>query len=129
MTKPKQPILEQTFEITSILGGFSENQYSETSKNTYYSSVGVDPDFAIMNYNKTSGAIIPISYQKFSSSNVTSPVMWLMTNPKNTNLYAYLTNGRFISYDLNLANETLIGTTTSGAGNGGAYYNNYIYFC
>lgn len=125
--KDSSKLLEETFQIKSILGGFSDNQYDGVNSDTYYNSVGIDPDFAVMNSNKTSGAIMPISYQKFSSA-ITGYAKWLATNPKEQNLYAYCSDGKVFSYDLNLANETLIGTPTSGAGNGMAYYNNYLYF-
>ena len=123
----KKNSLEKVYEIKSILGGFSSEQYDGSESNTYYNSVGIDPDFAISNSTKTSGAIVPISYQKFSGANVTGSPMWLMTNPNDTNLYAYHSDGKLISYNSSLASETVIGTPTSGAGNGAAYYNNYLY--
>jgi hypothetical protein len=124
----KQPNVTEVFTIDSIAGGFSETQYSDSTKATYYNAVGIDPDFAIANYNKTSGAIIPVSYQKFSGAGLTGKALWMITNPKDQNTYVYCSNGKILRYDLNLANETLIGTPTSGAGNGAAYYNNYLYF-
>ena len=126
--KDSSKLLEQKFEIKSILGGFSDNQYDGVNTDTYFNSVGIDPDFAITNYNKTSGAIIPISYQKFSTSNLTGYAKWLLTNPKNENLYSYCSDGKVISYSNVLGSEALVGTPTSGTGNGAAYYNNYLYF-
>lgn len=122
----RQPINFKTESITSILGGFSDIQY-QPSKSSYHGAVGIDPDFVLGN-GKASGAIIPISYQKFSGANLTGHVKWMTTNPKNTLTYTYCSDGKVISYDSSLANETVVGTPTSGAGNGMTYYNNYLYF-
>jgi len=116
----------RTVYVNSILGGFSSVQYSP-STNSYHSSIGIDPDFVIGN-GKTSGAIIPVAYQKFSDGALTGNVKFLTTNSKDEKVYAYCSDGKVISYDLNLANETLVGTPSGGAGNGMKYYNNYLYF-
>lgn len=50
-----------------------------------------------------------------------------MTSPKTSLIYTYLSSGKFNSYTSAFGSETNIGTPTSGAGNGAAYYNNYIY--
>ena len=113
-----------TFE--SILGGWSQTQY-QGKKDTYQSSIAIDPDFPIGTDVRTSGMICPTVYEKFSSTNVTGFPKWILSNIKDEYIYTYMSDGKFVSYDNTLASETLIGTPTSGAGNGGAYYNNYIY--
>lgn len=115
---------KQELTISSILGGIGTSYYASTP-DQYLSGVAIDPNAGIR--SRTTGAIVPVKYAKFSGANVNAAPGWIITNPKNNNLYTYLNNGRFISYNNGLASETLIGTPTSGAGNGAAYYNNYIY--
>lgn len=119
-------IIKSTITIDSIDGGWTDAQYV-ASQSTYDSSVAIDPDFAIGSQIKTSGAIIPVVYEKFSSTNVSGYPKWLITDIKDELLYAYMSDGKFVSYSNTLGSETLVGTPTSGAGNGAAYYNNYIY--
>lgn len=119
--------MKKTIIIPSILGGQGPTQYINISGG-YACAIGIDPDLpANSNDIKGSGAVVPSPYAKFSGSNVNSFINWMITNIKDENVYTYLQNGRFVRYDKDLANETLIGTPTSGAGNGGNYYNNYIY--
>ena len=115
-----------TLEIESILGGRAPSKYF-VGDFQYQAGIAIDPDYPIGSEIMTSGAIVPTVYEKFSSTEVDSYPMWLITTTKNSNIYAYLANGKFVSYDSALANPASIGTPTSGAGNGGAYYNNYIY--
>ena len=112
--------------IDSIAGGWSETQYGG-AKETYNSSVAIDPDFPVGTDVKTSGMICPVVYEKFSGSNVDSYPYWFITNLKNEYVYTYLSDGKFIRYSNSLGSETLIGTPTNGGGGGAAYYNNYIY--
>lgn len=116
----------QEININSALGGLSVSQYFGT-EDSYNSAIGVDLDFPIGSGIRTSGQLIPTVYEKFSGANIASSPLWISNNPKNTNTYVHCLDGKFISYDSGLANETLIGTPTSGAGNGMNYYNNYIY--
>lgn len=96
---------------------------------TYQTSVAVDPDLPIVSTDvRTSGYAVPVGYAKFSGSNVTAPVIRLITDPKDANkFYAILTNGRLISYTGSFASETLIGTVAGGVATWAEYYNNYIY--
>lgn len=113
--------------INSILGGMSSTQYF-ASEDSYQSSISIDPDMPIGSDVKASGCLVPVVYEEFSGANITGYPKWIITNIKNTNLYIYNSDGKVVSYDYALANETLVGTPTSGAGNGAVYYNNYIYF-
>lgn len=115
-----------TLQIKSVLGGISSSRYVY-GDGQYESAVAVDPDFPIGTGVKTSAAIVPTVYEEFSGANISGYPNWLTTTTKNTNLYAYASDGKFVSYNSSLASETLVGTPTSGAGNGMAYYNNYIY--
>lgn len=95
---------------------------------TFDQSIAIDPDFPILGSAiRTSGFAVPIGMAVFSSSNVTSQVVSIINNPKNTLTYVVLTNGRLISYDSALANETLVGTVAGGVAISAVYYNNYIY--
>lgn len=113
--------------IESILGGHAQADFFP-GKDQFTYALSIDPDHhGNGNFYRPSGIIRPVSYAKFSTSAVSGIPYWLISTPKNTNIYAYDGDGEFISYSSLLASETVIGTPTSGVGNGGAYYNNYIY--
>ena len=113
--------------ISSILGGQASTQYF-ASKDSYQSSIAVDPDLPLGSDVKASGCLIPCVYEKFSGANISGYPKWLLTNIKNALLYAYASDGKIVSYSATLGSETLVGTPTAGAGNGAVYYNNYLYF-
>ena len=116
---------QKPINIDSVLGGFSETYYLG-SKGSFNCSLGIDPDYPIPGQTKSSGAIMPIGYSKFSGEGLTGYPKWILTNPKNNKTYVYSTTN-FLSYDSALAVETVLATPTSGAGNGAEYYNDYIY--
>lgn len=117
----------RTFKISSFLGGLSPAYYLG-SEGQYHAGIAVDPDYPLTSSDiRTSGALVPTVYEDFSSTNVTSHVVSIITNPKNTLTYVVLSNGRLISYNSSLASETLIGTVSGGVASYGWYYNNYIY--
>jgi len=109
--------------LIDSLSGFSDFTYSP---NGFDLSVAIDPDFPIIG-NKASGQLYPVGYSEASSTALTSTPLWITTTPKDTKVYVYCSDGRFLSYDSSLGTETLIGTVPSSGGNGMAYYNNYIY--
>lgn len=114
-------------QIDSILGGISQNAY-QGRRNEFHSSIGIDPDRRIFTSGvaKTSGVLMPSSATDFTSTGLSGYPVWFITNPENVLLYVYASDGELISYS-GFASETVIGVPTSGAGNGAAYYNNYIY--
>lgn len=113
--------------INSILGGASPSRYFG-AEGTFDQSLGIDPDFPITaSAIRTSGFAVPVGMAAFSGANVTSHIVSIVNNPKNTLTYVVLSNGRLISYDSSLASETLIGTVTGGTASSACYYNNYIY--
>lgn len=121
-----------TYKIENIFSGLSPTEFF-ASPGQYSAGIGIDPDLPLSDAAGDvlpSGAIRPSGYATFSSTILNSTPLWLLTNPKNSNLYAYLASGRVVSYDSSLAagSETNVGTPSSGAGNGSAYYNNYLYF-
>lgn len=115
--------------INSIFGGQAPARYF-VGDSQYMAGIGIDPDLPISDAvgdKQTSGVIRPSGYSDFSSTELNDHPLWFETSPKTSLLYAYLKNGKFLSYSSSFASETSIGTPTSGAGNGMAYYNNYIY--
>src|SRR3990167_8667081 len=123
--------MKQTFTINNIWGGVSPSQYFGREGN-YLAGIGIDPDLPqsdAVGSRQTSGLLRPSGYASFDSGNVNANPFWIMTSPKTALVYTYLDNGRLISYNssLAIASETLIGTPTSGAGNGATYYNNGLY--
>lgn len=119
--------MQKVLRIDSIFEGQAPSQYFGV-QGTYLSSIAIDPDYPISSSSvKTSGFAVPIGYAKFSGSNVNSHTVALITNPKDTKTYAVLRNGKLISYDNALSNETLVGTVAGSQASGGFYYNNYIY--
>ena len=122
---------KQVFSVQSIFEGIAPSQYFARPGN-YLAGVGIDPDLPMndaVGNRQTSGLLRPSGYASFDSGNVNANPYWILTSPKTALVYTYLNNGRLISYNssLAIASETLIGTPTSGAGNGAAYYNNYLY--
>ena len=116
----------KTLTISDISGGWAESQLVG-KKNTYNSSIAIDPSLPIAGIPKASGAICPVVYSKFSGANLTGYPMWIINDQKNTTTYVYCSDGKILTYDSSLSSETVL-TTLSGTGNGGAYYNNYLYF-
>lgn len=122
------------FRINNIQGGISPRYY-DPSPETYTGSVGIDPDFPTnLNLIRTSGAIMPVAYSKFSGSEVDGYPLWIVTQPKTENSFVYTTTGDLHSFTNALAMRATdeAGTAfpivfTGGAGNGMNYYNNFIY--
>lgn len=114
-------------KINNILGGIAPTKYLSQA-NQFHQAIGIDPEFPIDDTTavKPSGVIRPVAYAQFSSSQVTAKPLFIITNPKNSLVYALLSNGRVISYTSSLGSETLV-TSTPTACEGGAYYNDYIY--
>lgn len=114
-------------KINSILGGMSPTQYFG-QEGQYLAGIGIDPDYPITSSAvRTSGAIVPTVYEKFSGSNVTGYPIAIINVPKTTLTYAILSNGRIVSYNSALGSESLVGTVSGGVARGAWYYNNYIY--
>ena len=115
--------------IDSILGGIAPNLYIGR-RDQFAMSIGIDPDLPISDSGiKASGVLVPTSYADISGAGLSGYVKWLLTCPQNELVYAYASDGELISYSIldSTPTETVIGTPTSGVGNGAAYYNNYIY--
>lgn len=123
----------EIIKIDSILGGQSATQYIG-AKGSFNSSVGIDPDLPIGSDIKTSGMIVPSRYEKFSGTEITGFPTWIVTQPKTTNSFVYASDGKFHSFNSSIAMRSTDEASTSlpisitgGAGNGAAYYNNFIF--
>lgn len=118
----------QDIRIESILNGHSTLEFFGAN-GQFQDSMGIDPDMPATAdpYRKAGGFITPTSMADFSGIDVNARPLWLETTPKNSNVYAYLENGKLISYDEALDNETTVSTLSTSSGNGMAYYDNYLY--
>lgn len=117
-----------TVKIDNILGGQGPSLFFN-GPSEFDTSIGIDPDMPISDsVVRISGMLRPTAMAKFSSTNVTGYPLHFLTSPKNALIYAYMSDGKITSYTNALSSETLVGTPTSGAGNGAGYYDNYHYF-
>src|SRR3990167_3448875 len=117
----------RTLKINEIFKGQAASQYFG-APGTFNASIAIDPDLPIVSTDeRTSGFIVPVGSAVFSGANVTSHVVRILNNPKNTLTYVVLSNGRLISYNSSLSSETLIGTVAGNVAVWAEYYNNYIY--
>lgn len=126
--------MKKTLTIDGIEGGIALTTFGPEQPHSYDGAFGIDPDFKSNVSNKAGGAITPTAYSKFSSSGLasSSSVNWIMTTPKDATalVYTYASGGEFLRYTYSgttYGTETALTTPTSGAGNGMAYYNNYLY--
>lgn len=124
---------EFTIKIDSILGGESAMTHF-SGPNQFQTSIGIDPSGAgKVNGNssdlKASGIIIPMYYAP-SSPTLNSAPMWMLPNPKDNNIYVYDYSGSTYTYlvGVGLTGLSDAGAMSSAIGNGGAYYDNYMYF-
>jgi hypothetical protein len=127
--------MQKEFTITSIQGGISPTIYN-APEDSYLASVAIDPDLTInvnsagqaanVNY-RTSGAIVPSSYSKFSSTGIDAPVVNFITTPISETMYAVLSNGKVLTYSNTFGSETLIDTCAGDNADEAVYYNNYLY--
>lgn len=120
-----------TVTIDSILGGISPNPYIGR-RNQYHAGIGIDPDKRIQTTGvpKTSGFLVPSQAEDVTSTELSGYPVWIVTNPKGTSgevIYVYASDGEVIPYASAAGTAGTVRTPTSGAGNGAAYYNNYLY--
>ena len=114
-------------KVNSILAGMSPATYY-ANEGQFEASIAIDPDYPISSSNvRTSGFAVPIGHTKFSSTEVNTAPVAVITTPKNTNVYVVTRGGKLISYDSTLTTPTTIGTVTGTTASSAAYYNNYIY--
>lgn len=115
--------------IDNIWGGISSS-HNFFKEGEYLDSLAIDPDWTIRSSSgptKIGGILTPTNDTDFTSTVINSTPMWIVTSPRDTLVYTYLVNGRFVSYSSSLGSETNIATPTAGNASGMAYYNNFIY--
>jgi hypothetical protein len=124
------------YQITSIDGGIAQSVLGDAS-NTYLQAVGIDPDLPAVASGlttRTSGVIVPSTYVKFSGTEIDGIPYWIITQPKSDHSFVYTSAGKLHSFnaDITMRATDEAGTAfpiaiTGGAGNGAAYYNNFLY--
>lgn len=125
---------KRTYKINGMLQGVSPTQYVGYD-GSFDSSIAIDPDLPVSTSGtRTSGVAVPVAYTKFSATEIASAPLWIITQIKTTNSFVYTAGGILHSFDSDIAmratdeaSTALPITITGGAGNGAAYYNNYIY--
>ena len=130
-----QPKGAGTIRIDSILGGLAPTSHF-ASETQFRASLGIDPaqpsdDADSVTSTVASGLIRPVASEKFSSTTVLKSPLWIVTNPKDSNIYVYDAQGSAYTVNATLTTVTALvdgGTLTSSLGNGCEYYDNYIYF-
>jgi hypothetical protein len=121
---------KNTVVISSIFGGIAPSHFY-AGDGQYTVAIAMDPFLPKSDSvfdRKASGALRPSSYSVASSSLVNGAPLWILTNPKNALIYAYLASGRVVSYTSGFGSETTVSSLSNANGNGGVYYNNYLYF-
>lgn len=125
----------QTIRIDSILGGTSPVTHFGGG-GQFRASMGIDPsqpidDLDTATSSIASGLLRPSASEKFSGTTITSAPLWMIPNPKDSNLYILDANGSTYSVDATFTTVTALndaGEFSNGIGNGAEYYDNYIYF-
>lgn len=119
---------EFQIKIESVLGGISA--YSDFArKDQFRMSYSVDPDQSYATDSIASGLLRPVGYQKFSGTTITAAPMWMTANPKDATVLVYDVAGSVYSFDSSFSPIGLTDLNDGGtaAGNGLAYYDNYVY--
>lgn len=121
--------MKKIYVIDSILPGWSSLKQIGR-KGQFIASIGIDPDMPIADSGElgTSGVLRPTAATKISGSEVTGIIKWLVSNPKDTNVYGYANDGKIHVVQSNLTMASQLTQLTNAQGQGSAYYDNYIYF-
>lgn len=130
-----QPKGTGVIRIQSILGGHAPTTHF-ASEDQFRASLGIDPaqpmDDADGVYSTVaSGLIRPVASEKFSSTTIAAAPLWLIPNPKDSNIYVLDARGSAYTINATLTTVTALsdaGEFSNGLGNGAEYYDNYVYF-
>lgn len=117
-----------TKTINQILKGICsmENYCAETE---YLGGIGIDPDMPKTDSDKkSSGFIRPTSQEVLSTLTTSQIPLWIITNPKNKDVYIHFSNGNIYKTDASYTAPALYDSTATGKGNGACYYDNACYF-
>lgn len=108
-----------TITISSVGGGESTfDGFAAKNQYAYSTNISIEE-----------GDLKPLSATSYDSPSGTP--LWLIDNPKDTNVYRYGSDGKIYAVPADQSAITALnsGTAlTSSAGNGAEYYDNYIYF-
>lgn len=123
--------MRKTIEISSIFEGFMPSALFGGA-NEYLSGIGIDPDVPLTDSAtdiKTGGAIRPVQYAQFSSTEIDAAPIAILNEPKSDMTWVILSNGKVVAYKdtLTAATSYSIGQVTGSAARGAWYYNNYIW--
>lgn len=124
------PTQKIQIKIEGILGGHSPASHF-SADTQFKTSLGINPGLPDSDEREApSGLIRPAGTEKFSGATIAKAPLWLVDNPKNTNVYVHDSQGSAYTIDSSLAVAALsdAGTLSNGKGNGSAYYDNYIYY-
>lgn len=114
-------------QINNILGGQSMTEYL-ADDSQFQNSIGIDPELPRTDTGiKPSGILRPSALEIMSGANINSHPVAIITQPKTTDIYVVLFNGKIIRYDKDLDNETVVGTVAGDNAEGAFYQNDYIY--
>lgn len=136
-----------TITIDSILGGISRGYFPER-ENQFHASIAINP-YESLGSNlpkRSTGFLMPTGYAKFSGTEIAIHPKWIIKSPKlngNVDPFTYYYSGtKFGAFELTSVDGGTMQTadnantpntmpfTLSGgtpAGNGAAYYNNFVY--
>lgn len=121
----------KTITIDSIFEGFMPSA-TFGGPNEYLGAIGIDPDVPLTDSAtdiKTGGAIRPVQYAAFSSTEIDAAPIAIINEPKSDLTWVILSNGKIVAYKdtLTSADSYSIGQVSGNAARGAWYYNNYIY--
>lgn len=115
-------------QINNILGGQSLTEYL-ADDSQFQNSIGIDPELPRTDTGiKPSGILRPSALEIMSGSAINAGVVAIITQPKTTDIYVVLDNGRLVKYDKDLTNEVIV-YDNLGVAYGAFYQNDYIYIC
>lgn len=117
--------------IDNIFSGFMPSA-TYGGPGEYLGAIGIDPDVPLTDTStdiKTGGAIRPVQYAQFSSTEIDAAPIAIINEPKSDMTWVVLSNGKVVAYKDTLASADSysIGQVTPAAARGAWYYNNYIY--
>lgn len=123
----------QKIVIDNILGGHAPTTHF-AGEGQFRSSIGIDPAQPISDSSTdnmatlASGLLRPVPVEKFSGSIISASPLWILPNPKDSNTYVYDAGGKVYSVSSTFNGATALSSLSPAAGEGAAYYDNYMYF-
>jgi hypothetical protein len=125
--------MNKIIQISTVLGGWAPSEYFSQA-GQFQNSLGIDPEMPKDDSGtRPSGILRPTAMSKFSGTEITGVPLWIETNNKDANAYVYANDGK-VHAVIRSGDVIKMGTAlnsgsalTTAAGNGLAYYNNYLY--